>query len=537
MKKEAITTVLLALLLSGAAYAAEDDNKALQSLLKKHNFTGQIESTLESKLGRPIDTAKADLGRSMFFDKNIGLHKTNSCSGCHSPTTGFGDTQSIAIGIQNNDIVGPDRKGPRNQRRTPSIINTAFYPSLMWNGRFSSASGSPFDNSKGFVFPEPEGLWAFPAQDPRFKHLLAAQGHIPFTELPEMAGFTGASSTGIPFCQVILPKAAPSPMQVQKQGILSIKRTLFSTSGMPDFCQFDDGQGTSLPKKYPDSDYLNAPIRHAVLSEINHIGEYRSRFGSIYQSVKSGGAIEFWMIGEALAEFQISQTYANAPIDRFARGELTALSPQAKKGAIIFFSDKGGCVSCHAVSGKSNEMFSDFEMHNAGVPQISPKFGKGSGNVPFRDESGAQSTLGVLDLGLWEFTGEEQDKFKFRTSPLRNISTQPAFFHNGSFTRLRDAIVFHIDTANQYRLYDPSTAGVASDIKKPGGALDPTNKVLASLDPKLTKPLALTSSEIDYLAAFLGEGLLDPRAKADNLIKQVPSTLPSGAKPHTFQMP
>ena len=66
------------------------------------------------------------------------------------PTNGFGDTQSIAIGVQNNNKVGPHRTGPRNQRRSPLIINTVFLRKLMWNGRFSAPSGDPFDNSRRF---------------------------------------------------------------------------------------------------------------------------------------------------------------------------------------------------------------------------------------------------------------------------------------------------------------------------------------------------------------------------------------------------
>ena len=42
----------------------------------------------------------------------------------------MGDSQSIAIGVQSNRIVGPGREGPRNQRRTPTVVNTAFYPAL-----------------------------------------------------------------------------------------------------------------------------------------------------------------------------------------------------------------------------------------------------------------------------------------------------------------------------------------------------------------------------------------------------------------------
>src|SRR5262249_57514916 len=106
------------------------------------------------------------------------------CSGCPSPTSGFGDTQSIAIGIDNNGIVGPGRAGPRNQRRTPMVANTAFFPNLMWNSRFASLSNNPFDNSAGFSFPPPEGLSLS-----HFPHLLDPQPSIPPTERVEVAGF------------------------------------------------------------------------------------------------------------------------------------------------------------------------------------------------------------------------------------------------------------------------------------------------------------------------------------------------------------
>jgi hypothetical protein len=53
----------------------------------------------------------------------------------------------MAIGVQNNNLVGPDRAGPRNRRRSPLVVNTAFLSALMWNGRFNAPSGDPFDNS------------------------------------------------------------------------------------------------------------------------------------------------------------------------------------------------------------------------------------------------------------------------------------------------------------------------------------------------------------------------------------------------------
>src|SRR5262249_17989885 len=156
----------------------------LASALRDLGFTGRIADTLEDRLGRHIDSNLANTGRLLWFDTIGGLNNDNTCAGCHSPTNGFGDTQSIAIGIENNGIVGPHRTGPRNQRRTPMMINTAFFPNLMWNSRFASPSNDPFNNSAGFIFPPPEGLSL--SYQPQ---LLVAQAFIPPTERTEVAGF------------------------------------------------------------------------------------------------------------------------------------------------------------------------------------------------------------------------------------------------------------------------------------------------------------------------------------------------------------
>jgi cytochrome c peroxidase len=168
-------------------------DRRLAKVLAAAGFTGSVESRLEVRLGRPLDPALADLGRLLFFDKILGLHDDNSCAGCHSPAFGFGDSQPMAIGVDNNDIVGPSRHGPRNQRRSPLVANTIFYPALMWTPRFVALSGDPFDPSLGFQFPPPE-LVIVGAPT-----LLAAQGSLPSTELVEMAGFTGITDNPGPF--------------------------------------------------------------------------------------------------------------------------------------------------------------------------------------------------------------------------------------------------------------------------------------------------------------------------------------------------
>ena len=133
-------------------------DEQLSAVLSQHGFTGRVGFSLEQRLGRKIDKQLAGLGRLAFHDSLLGLNDDNSCSGCHSAPLGFGDPQSIAIGVENNNVVGRDRTGPRNQRRTPIILNNVFYPALMWNSRFNSVSGNPFDNSAGFQFPLPEGF-------------------------------------------------------------------------------------------------------------------------------------------------------------------------------------------------------------------------------------------------------------------------------------------------------------------------------------------------------------------------------------------
>src|SRR5256885_6629919 len=95
-------------------------DQKLAKTLQSAGFTGRAGEQLTKRLGRPLSEPLANLGRALFFDTVLGLHNDNACAGCHSPLRGFGDTQPIAIGVDNNGIVGPRRTGPRNQRRAPS---------------------------------------------------------------------------------------------------------------------------------------------------------------------------------------------------------------------------------------------------------------------------------------------------------------------------------------------------------------------------------------------------------------------------------
>ncbi len=72
-------------------------DQRLNTRLAALGFTGSIESTLEQRLGRRLDSQRANLGRLLWFDTIAGLNNDNTFAGFHSPTNGFGHTQSIAI--------------------------------------------------------------------------------------------------------------------------------------------------------------------------------------------------------------------------------------------------------------------------------------------------------------------------------------------------------------------------------------------------------------------------------------------------------
>jgi cytochrome c peroxidase len=429
-------------------------DSALHADLQREGFTGRIEQTLTERLGRPLNPRLANVGRLLWFDTVTGLNDDNTCAGCHSPTNGFGDSQPIAIGIDNNGIVGPDRSGPRNMRRAPMVLNTAFFPALMWNSRFSSLSGDPFDNSSGFLFPAPEGSSL--SSEPQ---LLVAQAFIPPTERTEVAGFAFHGDNGA--------------------------------------------------------------IRTEVARRLNQVPGYRRLLGDVFPQVRRGAPIDFEMFARAIAEFEFSLTFANAPVDRYARGDTTALDETEKRGGLLFFG-KAGCVSCHSISGSSNEMFTDFRQHAIAVPQLVPQDTNNQFDGPEANQ----------DFGREDFTGDPADRYAFRTPSLRNVAVEAAFMHDGAFTTLAAAIRHHLDASASLRSYGPSSQGLPADLS---GPIAPAAPLLAALDPLLVTSIRLAPAQFDDLVAFVRDALLDPRATPRRLRKLVPDSVPSGRPTLRFE--
>jgi cytochrome c peroxidase len=68
------------------------------------------------------------LGRTLFFDPRLSGSGMISCAWCHNPARSWSDGQPTAIG---NDFK-------RLGRKTPTVLNTAYQPLQMWDGRKTS---------------------------------------------------------------------------------------------------------------------------------------------------------------------------------------------------------------------------------------------------------------------------------------------------------------------------------------------------------------------------------------------------------------
>jgi cytochrome c peroxidase len=76
----------------------------------------------------PYSTAKANLGRFLYYDTRLSSDNTVSCASCHAPEKAFGDGLAVSLGI------GKQKGG----RSAPTVINRAYSTQQFWDGRAAS---------------------------------------------------------------------------------------------------------------------------------------------------------------------------------------------------------------------------------------------------------------------------------------------------------------------------------------------------------------------------------------------------------------
>ena len=216
----------------------------------------------------------------------------------------------------------------------------------------------------------------------------------------------------------------------------------------------------------------------------------------------------------ATATFLRTVVTRNTPFDRFLAGDNNALTARQKRGAFLFFTPAtggaggAGCFSCHS-GPMLNKQTNDPDV--AGIGQFVDEnfFNVGIGDQPVQAlKALAQGVLDTgklgkdgfpyhaVDNGRQEITQKPGDAFRFRSLTMRQLKDGRTFFHNGSFTKVRDVVEYFNAGVPQ----DP-TAGAAPTL---------SDRFTHPRGPGYPRGLGLAESQVDEITDFLENALYDP---------------------------
>lgn len=232
-------------------------------------------------------------------------------------------------------------------------------------------------------------------------------------------------------------------------------------------------------------------------------------FIAAFADVNSADDITMGHAANAIGAFEGTAFRAdNTPFDRYLRGERNTMSNPAKRGMNLFYG-KANCSSCH-----SGKFLTDHSFHAVAMPQIGP--GRGNGFD------------GHEDFGREQVTGNEADRHRFRTPPLRNIALHGPWGHAGAYNTLEAAVSHMVDPINSLYTYDTSQAvlppRVDLDVLDFIVMNDPSRVDAIAATNELA-PVSLSEAEFSDLMDFMN-ALTDPNSV--DIRNTVPRTVPSG---------
>ncbi len=203
------------------------------------------------------------------------------------------------------------------------------------------------------------------------------------------------------------------------------------------FVQFWDGRAENLEAQALGP--LLNPIEHGLASEKEvlkklNTPEYKALFKEAFKNDK---AITFKNIGVAIAEFERTLVTTDR-FDEYLKGDINALNKLEKRGLKKFI--EVGCVSCH--------------------------YGASIGGQEYQ-KIGAVEAYQTEDLGRFNVTKSEDDKYFFKIPNLRNIEKTAPYFHDGKVKTLEEAIKLMA----KHQLGETLTATDVQEIKAFLGSL------------------------------------------------------------------
>ena len=191
-----------------------------------------------------------------------------------------------------------------------------------------------------------------------------------------------------------------------KKGIINAP-TVYNT--VFNFRQFWDGHAKDLkeqvrgPIENPVEMGFNMGKAAAVLKSIPF---YRKAFKKVYLS-----GITEETIADAIAEFEKALITPNAPFDRYLKGDKNAIGPKAKEGYRLF--ESKGCILCHNGVNIGGNFYNKF---------------------------GIFKEINSTNLGRYNITKREEDKYVFKVPSLRNVELTSPYMHDGRAQTLSEAV-------------------------------------------------------------------------------------------------
>lgn len=423
---------------------------------------------------------KVELGRALFFDPIIGGNQDVSCSTCHHPRTGTADGRSRAVGTQAYVSLG---------RRMPQGLNLIEIPGgdPVLTGFNMSRAGHPFTpRNSPEIFNRGDSAW----------HNMFWDGRVHTMEDGRFAVNNQRLTKSPGHYQVIMPDIIESVLAAQAMMPVLSNDEMRGTKGQTGAGGVHNEVGEVLGQNEEE-------IWATLMKRLLVIPGYVDLFRAAYPD-NEPDELHFAHAANAIAAFEIdSFTFHDSPWDRFLAGEDDALAPDALAGARLFYG-KANCAQCH-----TGRLMTDQKMHNMAVIPIGPG--------PHPEEEADFGVAHRSNAGL-------DEKYAFRTPPLRNVELTGPYMHNGAYNTLEEVVRQQLDPIYHLENYDASQ--LEPEFR---GAVHNDKNTIRDVKRTFTKhvefPVRLSDPEVDQLVSFL-KALTSPSAR--DLEHIIPESVPSG---------
>jgi cytochrome c peroxidase len=245
---------------------------------------------------------------------------------------------------------------------------------------------------------------------------------------------------------------------------------------------------------------LDAATFVAKLEAATYANDFKAVFGDDVFDDADGAFFRARFAIEAYEEAEPSFHPYSSKYDAFVAGNVM-LSPAELRGLRLFNDpQKGNCLGCHPSARGENgapPVFTDYTYDNLGVPR--------NDEIPYNADP-TYFDLGLCGPQRTDLAARTDLCGAFKVPTLRNVATRTAFFHNGRFHTLHDALRFYVrrDT-NPEEFYPTDADGVVQKFDDlPPEYHRNVNIEEVPYDRHPGQAPHLDDAELDDLEAFIG---------------------------------